>query len=150
MPFEKQFYSGGANSMRGWQARTLGPGRAPTDTSFVIPSQTGDVKLEVNLEYRFPLFWKLYGALFTDIGNVWTLKATDEAKDSQFRLDDFQNSMASDIGFGIRMDLNFLILRLDLGMKTYDPSKGENAYYDVSEWLSKDSYAIHFGVGYPF
>ncbi len=150
MPFEKQFYSGGANSMRGWQARTLGPGRAPTDTSFVIPSQTGDVKLEVNLEYRFPLFWKLYGALFTDIGNVWTLKATDDAKDSQFRLDDFQNSMASDIGFGIRMDLNFLILRLDLGMKTYDPSKGDNAYYDVSEWLSKDSYAIHFGVGYPF
>ena len=150
MPFEKQFYSGGANSMRGWQARTLGPGRAPTDTSFVIPSQTGDVKLEVNLEYRFPLFWKLYGALFTDIGNVWTLKATEDAKDSQFRLDDFQNSMASDIGFGIRMDLNFLILRLDLGMKTYDPSKGDNAYYDVSEWLSKDSYAIHFGVGYPF
>lgn len=150
MPFEKQFYSGGANSMRGWQARTLGPGRASTDTSFVIPSQTGDVKLEVNLEYRFPLFWKLYGALFTDIGNVWTLKATEDAKDSQFRFDDFQNSMASDIGFGIRMDLNFLILRLDLGMKTYDPSKGENAYYDVSEWLSKDSYAIHFGVGYPF
>ncbi|MBP5486537.1 MAG: BamA/TamA family outer membrane protein [Bacteroidales bacterium] len=150
MPFEKQFYSGGANSMRGWQARTLGPGRASTDTSFVIPSQTGDVKLEVNLEYRFPLFWKLYGALFTDIGNVWTLKATEDSKDSQFRFDDFQNSMASDIGFGIRMDLNFLILRLDLGMKTYDPSKGENAYYDVSEWLSKDSYAIHFGVGYPF
>lgn len=150
MPFEKQFYSGGANSMRGWQARTLGPGRAQTDTSFVIPSQTGDVKFEVNLEYRFPLFWKLYGALFTDIGNVWTLKAADDSKDSQFRFDDFRNSMASDIGFGIRMDLNFLILRLDLGMKTYDPSKGENAYYDVSEWLSKDSYAIHFGVGYPF
>ncbi len=150
MPFEKQFYSGGANSMRGWPARTLGPGRAQTDTSFVIPSQTGDVKFEVNLEYRFPLFWKLYGALFTDIGNVWTLKAADDSKDSQFRFDDFRNSMASDIGFGIRMDLNFLILRLDLGMKTYDPSKGENAYYDVSEWLSKDSYAIHFGVGYPF
>ena len=150
MPFEKQFYSGGANSMRGWQARTLGPGRAQTDTSFVIPSQTGDVKFEVNLEYRFPLFWKLYGALFTDIGNVWTLKAADDSKDSQFRFDDFRNSLASDIGFGIRMDLNFLILRLDLGMKTYDPSKGENAYYDVSEWLSKDSYAIHFGVGYPF
>ncbi|MBR7004321.1 MAG: BamA/TamA family outer membrane protein [Bacteroidales bacterium] len=150
MPFEKQFYSGGANSMRGWQARTLGPGRAQTDTSFVIPSQTGDVKFEVNLEYRFPLFWKLYGALFTDIGNVWTLKAADDSKDSQFRFDDFRNSMASDIGFGIRMDLNFLIIRLDLGMKTYDPSKGENAYYDVSEWLSKDSYAIHFGVGYPF
>ena len=108
------------------------------------------MKFEVNLEYRFPLFWKLYGALFTDIGNVWTLKAADDSKDSQFRFDDFRNSMASDIGFGIRMDLNFLILRLDLGMKTYDPSKGENAYYDVSEWLSKDSYAIHFGVGYPF
>ena len=78
IPFEKQFYSGGANSMRGWQARDLGPGRSPQDTTFVIPSQAGDMKLEANLEYRFPLFWKFNGALFTDVGNIWTLHRKEE------------------------------------------------------------------------
>jgi outer membrane protein assembly factor BamA len=149
MPFEKQFYSGGANSMRGWQARALGPGRSPTDTSFVIPSQTGDMKLEANLEYRFPMFWKLYGALFTDIGNVWTLKSTDEDSLSRFNLKDFSESVAANWGFGVRVDLTFLILRLDMGMKLLDPSR-EDRYLGPSEWFRRDGFAVHFGVGYPF
>ncbi|MBR4166745.1 MAG: BamA/TamA family outer membrane protein, partial [Bacteroidales bacterium] len=149
MPFEKQFYSGGANSMRGWQARALGPGRSPADTSFVIPSQTGDMKLEANLEYRFPMFWKLYGALFTDIGNVWTLKSTDEDSLSRFNLKDFSESVAANWGFGVRVDLTFLILRLDMGMKLLDPSR-EDRYLGPSEWFRRDGFAVHFGVGYPF
>ena len=73
LPFEKHFYGGGANSLRGWQARTVGPGLSPRDTSFVIPNQTGDMKLEANIEYRFNMFWKVAGAVFMDAGNVWTL-----------------------------------------------------------------------------
>ena len=154
LPFEKQFYSGGANSMRGWQARALGPGHAKTDTTFVIPSQTGDVKLEANLEYRFPLFWKLCGAVFADVGNIWTLKETDSDKGyhthTHFTLKNLAGSLAADWGLGLRVDLNFLILRLDMGMKVYDPSLDTARWRSPSQWLKKDGYTLHFGVGYPF
>jgi len=152
LPFEKQFYSGGANSMRGWQARALGPGHAKTDTTFVIPSQTGDVKLEANLEYRFPLFWKLCGAVFADVGNIWTLKETDgdDGSHTHFDLKNLAASLAADWGIGLRVDLNFLILRLDMGMKVYDPSLDTARWRSPSQWLKKDGYTLHFGVGYPF
>lgn len=152
IPFEKQFYSGGANSMRGWQARSLGPGNSKADTTFVIPSQTGDVKLEANLEYRFPMFWKLCGAVFTDVGNIWTLKETDSDKGyhTHFDLKNLAASLAADWGLGLRVDLNFLILRLDMGMKVYDPSLDTARWRSPSQWLKKDGYTLHFGVGYPF
>jgi len=152
LPFEKQFYSGGANSMRGWQARALGPGHAKADTTFVIPSQTGDVKLEANLEYRFPMFWKLCGAVFTDVGNIWTLKETDgdDGSHTHFDLKNLAASLAADWGIGLRVDLNFLILRLDMGMKVYDPSLDTARWRSPSQWLKKDGYTLHFGVGYPF
>lgn len=152
IPFEKQFYSGGANSMRGWQARSLGPGNSKADTTFVIPSQTGDVKLEANLEYRFPMFWKLCGAVFTDVGNIWTLKETDgdDGSYTHFDLKNLAASLAADWGIGLRVDLNFLILRLDMGMKVYDPSLDTARWRSPSQWLKKDGYTLHFGVGYPF
>lgn len=152
IPFEKQFYSGGANSMRGWQARSLGPGNSKADTTFVIPSQTGDVKLEANLEYRFPMFWKLCGAVFTDVGNIWTLKETDgdDGSHTHFDLKNLAGSLAADWGIGLRVDLNFLILRLDMGMKVYDPSLDTARWRSPSQWLKKDGYTLHFGVGYPF
>lgn len=152
IPFEKQFYSGGANSMRGWQARSLGPGNSKADTTFVIPSQTSDVKLEANLEYRFPMFWKLCGAVFTDVGNIWTLKETDgdDGSHTHFDLKNLAASLAADWGFGIRVDLNFLILRLDMGMKIHDPSLDTARWRSPSQWLKKDGYTLHFGVGYPF
>lgn len=152
MPFEKQFYSGGANSMRGWQARSLGPGNSPMNPLFVIPSQTGDMKLEANLEYRFPLFWRLNGALFTDVGNVWTLNG-EESEDGSLKTDfSFSNlgqTIAANWGFGIRIDLNFLILRLDAGIKIYDPAR-EHPWVAPKQWAKRDSFALHFGVGYPF
>ena len=152
IPFEKQFYSGGANSMRGWQARSLGPGNSKADTTFVIPSQTGDVKLEANLEYRFPMFWKLCGTVFTDVGNIWTLKETDgdDGSHTHFDLKNLAASLAADWGIGLRVDLNFLILRLDMGMKVYDPSLDTARWRSPSQWLKKDGYTLHFGVGYPF
>ena len=149
LPFEKLFYSGGANSMRGWQARTLGPGRSNRAQWFVIPSQSGDIKLEANIEYRFPMFWKFQGALFVDAGNIWyaNLDWTDE---STFRQDNFLKSVALDWGVGARVDLNFLILRLDLGLKLYDPALSSIGWYSPADWSRKDCYALHFGVGYPF
>lgn len=152
LPFEKQFYCGGSNSMRGWQARALGPGRAKMDSLFVIPSQTGNVKLEANVEYRFPMFWKLQGALFTDVGNVWNLKSSysEEDNPSVLRLNTFAESLAADWGLGLRVDMSFLILRIDLGVKLYDPSLDTDRWFGPLSWLDKDTYAIHFGVGYPF
>ena len=151
LPFEKHFYGGGANSLRGWQARTVGPGTSQMDKSFIIPNQTGDMKLEANIEYRFNIIWKVAGAIFVDAGNVWTLKHKDTPADDPavFRWNNFGQSLAADWGTGIRLDFGFLLLRFDLGMKIHDPSR-ENKWVNPGQWLKKDNYALHFGVGYPF
>ena len=117
---------------------------------FTIPSQTGDIKLEANVEYRFPLFWKLHGAAFLDAGNVWLLNG-DDLGDGAFRWDTLGDSIAADWGLGLRLDLNFLLLRVDLGMKLHDPARsGAYKWVGPRQWFSRDSYAVHFGVGYPF
>ena len=147
LPFEKQFYCGGANSMRGWQARSLGPGISPMDETFSIPSQTGDVKFEANIEYRFPIVWKLAGALFVDAGNVWN---------SHEGFGKLSESIAVDWGLGARVDLSFIVLRVDMGFKLHDPAALSKsgayapAWLSPSSWLSRDGFALHFGVGYPF
>ncbi len=146
LPFEKQFYAGGANSMRGWQARALGPGMSPMNESFIIPSQTGDMKLEANVEYRFPMFWKVEGALFVDAGNVWTFKQDDPK--SKFDLDTIGDSIAMDWGLGLRVNISFLVLRLDAAKKLHDPAVQK--WLGPDDWRKKGSGAIHFGVGYPF
>jgi len=150
LPFEKQFYSGGAGSMRGWQARSLGPGNSPMYESFVIPSQTGDMKLEANVEMRFPLVWKLEGALFADAGNIWDLGdlATDDAR---FSLGNLRESIGLDWGLGIRVNLSFILVRVDAGIKLHDPAlEAGSRWLAPGDWLSRGNYAIHFGVGYPF
>lgn len=151
LPFEKHFYAGGASSLRGWQARTVGPGTSLLDTSFVIPNQTGDMRLEANLEYRFDMFWKLAGAVFIDAGNVWTLKENDIAisEGSLFKLKDLGKSIAANWGVGVRLDLDFLLLRLDLGLKVHDPARTDR-WVRPEGWFRRDGFALHFGVGYPF
>lgn len=152
LPFEKHFYGGGANSLRGWQARTVGPGCSPRDTSFVIPNQTGDMKLEANIEYRFNMFWKVAGAVFVDAGNVWMLNYKDDsgnADDSMFRWNSLGESIAANWGVGVRLNLGFLLLRVDMGMKVHDPSRDQK-WVSPGKWLRRDNYALHFGVGYPF
>ena len=151
LPFEKHFYGGGANSLRGWQARTVGPGTSPRDTSFVIPNQTGDMKLEANIEYRFDIAWKVDGALFVDAGNVWTLKHKDTPADDPaiFRWDDLGQSIAANWGVGVRLNFGFLLLRVDMGMKIHDPAR-VNKWVLPTQWLKRNNFALHFGVGYPF
>lgn len=151
LPFEKHFYGGGASSLRGWQARTVGPGTSQRDTSFVIPNQTGDMKLEANVEYRFDMFWKVDGAVFVDAGNVWTLKHKDTPANDPavFRWNNFAESIAANWGVGVRLNLGFLLLRIDMGMKIHDPSR-QQKWVNPGKWLKRDNYAVHFGVGYPF
>ena len=149
LPFEKHFYGGGANSLRGWQARTVGPGCSPRDTSFVIPNQTGDMKLEANIEYRFDMFWKVAGAVFVDAGNVWTLNKESSDELSIFRWNNLGESIAANWGVGVRLNLGFLLLRVDMGMKIHDPAR-EQKWVSPGRWLNRDNYALHFGVGYPF
>lgn len=142
LPFEKQFYCGGSSSLRGWQARSVGPGDSPLNESFSIPSQTGDTKLEANIEYRFGMFWKLEGALFADVGNVWNI--------SEMR-GDFYKTLASDWGAGIRANLDFILLRLDAGFKMHDPSRDSaSRWLTPGEWFHRDGFTVHFGIGYPF
>ena len=151
LPFEKHFYGGGSNSLRGWQARTVGPGLSSRDTSFVIPNQTGDMKMEANVEYRFNMFWKIAGAVFIDAGNIWTLKddGTESGLESMLRASTFGQSIAANWGVGLRLDFSFLILRLDLGLKVHDPAR-EVKWVGPDQWFKRDGYALHFGVGYPF
>lgn len=151
MPVEKLFYCGGSTSMRGWQARTLGPGNSELLTVFSIPSQIGDMKLEANVEYRFPLVWKLEGALFVDVGNIWNIPRK-EVNDTTgvFSFNNLGESIGLDWGLGIRMNLGFLLIRVDGGLRLHDPARAEgNRWVPVREWFPKN-YAIHFGVGYPF
>ena len=154
VPFEKQFYVGGASSMRGWQARCLGPGAGEYDSSlFAIPSQSGEFKLEFDAEYRFKLFWKLEGALFAETGNVWNFGKDffpDEYPEV-FRIKDFYKSLAADWGVGLRLNLNFIILRFDFGMRIHDPSRSDGPrWVGPDQWLRAGGNAFHFGVGYPF
>ena len=148
MPFEKLFYAGGPSSMRGWTARTLGPGSMPMTTSFSIPNQTGDLKLELNAEYRFRMFWKFEGALFSDVGNVWSLRSEAGTEAGQFRIKDFYKSLAANWGVGLRFDISFVIFRLDMGMIVRDPYRKE--WFGPSKWLQRDNFAIQFGINYPF
>ena len=145
-PLDKMFYCGGSTSMRGWQARTLGPG---SDTSlssyFIIPTQIGEYKMEANMEYRFPLFWKLEGAAFVDAGNIWDFG--NEGADDEFSFD----SIGLDWGLGIRLNMDFILLRVDAGVRLHDP--GRNAgdrWVQPNQWFKGSNMAIHFGVGYPF
>ena len=143
VPFEKQFYCGGAGSMRGWQARTLGPGFQKASEVFVLPSQVGELKLEMDLEYRFPMFWKLEGALFAEAGNVWDLVGEDQ--DARFSW----RSVAADWGLGVRVNLDFILLRLDAGFRLRDPLR-PGTWVGPRAWFKEGCSAIHFGVGYPF
>ena len=154
VPFEKRFYAGGASSMRGWQARALGPGGEAPNSTFVIPSQTGDLKLEANIEYRFNIVrfkngtMGIEGALFSDTGNVWDLTGIED--EGNFRFSDFYKSIASDWGLGIRLNLQFILIRVDFGMQVYDPTLAEGSrFVNPARWLHGAN-AWHFGVGYPF
>ncbi len=152
LPFEKRFFSGGANSVRGWSVRSLGPGRfIGTDGRIDFINQTGDMKLDLNLEYRANLFWKFGGALFIDAGNIWTLREYEDQPGGQFKMSEFWQQLAVSYGLGIRLNFDFFVVRFDMGMKAVNPAyEDEKDHFPiVHPRLSRD-FAFHFAVGLPF
>lgn len=150
LPFERRFFGGGANSVRGWSTRDLGPGSyrsANNESDFV--NQTGDIKLDMSVESRHKISSLFEIAGFVDAGNVWTIKNYKEQPDGQFEFNRFYKEIALAYGLGIRFDLGFLLLRLDTGMKAYDPEKPQSGRFVLFKpRLSR--MAWHFGIGYPF
>lgn len=149
IPFEERFYSGGANSVRGWSVRTLGPGRFQNQSSIDFMRQSGDINLCFNVESRFKLFWKLDGAFFYDMGNVWTIKSYKDQPHGAFDFNTFYQEMGMSYGMGLRLDFDFFIIRIDGGLKLYDPSLLTNQRWRLHPKLNQDA-AIHFAIGYPF
>lgn len=151
LPFEKRYFSGGANSVRGWTVRGLGPGKyVGRDGNIDFINQTGDLKLDINMEYRAHLFWKLNGALFIDAGNIWTLRNYEDQPGGQFHFKDFIQQLAVSYGLGFRFNFDYFILRFDFGMKAINPVyEGKEHYPIISPRLKRDL-AFHFAVGLPF
>ena len=152
LPFEKRYFAGGANSVRGWSVRSLGPGSyKDQDGKINFITQTGDMKLDVNLEYRSHLFWKFYGALFVDAGNIWTLRDYKDQPGGQFKFSRLLDDLAVGYGMGVRLNFDYFILRFDLGMKAVNPAydEKETHYPIIHPRLSRDL-AFHFAVGLPF
>ena len=152
LPFEKRYFSGGANSVRGWGVRELGPGGYKgNDGRIDFINQTGDLKFDLNAEYRTSLFWKFEGALFVDAGNIWTLRNYADQPNGQFRFDKFYKQIAAAYGMGIRLNFDYFILRFDMGMKAINPAyeSGDEHWAIIHPKFSRD-FAFHFAVGLPF
>ena len=150
LPFEKRFYGGGANGVRGWAVRTLGPGAYPGRNSVSdFINQCGDIRLITSAEYRAKLFWVLELGAFIDIGNIWTIRDYPFQQGGVFKFDEFYKQFAASYGLGLRMDFNYFLLRFDLGMKAHNPAMGERPWPIISPNWHRDS-SFHFSIGYPF
>ena len=150
LPFEKRFYSGGANSVRGWGVRTLGPGSYDSNNSlsnFIY--QCGDIRFDVNLEYRAKLFWVVELGLFLDAGNIWTIKDYEDQPGGVFKFNKFYEQIAAAYGAGIRLDFKYFLVRVDMGMKAHNPASGQEHWPLLHPLFKRDS-EFHFSVGYPF
>jgi hypothetical protein len=149
LPFDKMYYVGGAYSMRGWQIRTLGPGSYAPDTAGNILNHLADMRLEANVEYRFKLFWKLEGAVFLDAGNIWTISSKDNRENVRFTLRDFPRQIAINWGLGLRLNFNFLVVRLDYGIQLHDP-KNSKYFNAPNVWFKSNNNTYSIALGYPF
>ena len=150
LPFEKKYFTGGANGIRAWQVRSLGPGsyKAP---SGIYPNQAADIKLEANLEYRFKLFWLMEGAMFVDAGNIWAINSLDNREGAVFKFNEFYKQIAVGSGFGLRFDFTYFIFRLDLGLKIRDPSLPEGERFIPGNYqITSHHLNLSFAIGYPF
>lgn len=150
-PYSEQFFIGGANSIRAFTVRSIGPGkfRPKEGDRYGYMDQTGDFKLEANLEYRFRIVSDLHGALFLDAGNIWLLRDDAEREGGKISPGSLLNNMALGTGTGLRYDLSFLIIRLDCGIGLHVPYKTEKSgFYNIPSF--KDGFGLHLAVGYPF
>ncbi len=164
LPFERQFFTGGSNSIRAFRARSVGPGKfSDVAASSLNLDQTGEMKIEANIEYRFDisenfLGSKLKGASFIDMGNVWTLSSESTNADGKFNWNTFHKQLAVGTGFGLRLDYSFLLFRFDLGLKLRDPRFTGSDQWVIQNlnnktWISNNQYNFwnfNFGIGYPF
>ncbi len=150
LPFEKRFYAGGANSVRGWGVRTLGPGSFDgTNSMNNFIYQCGDIRLDMNLEYRAKLFWVIELGAFIDAGNIWTIRNYEDQPGGVFKINEFYKQIAVAYGLGLRLDFTYFLLRFDLGMKAYNPAQNQERWPLTSPDWKRDA-AFHFSVGYPF
>lgn len=150
MPFVRRYYTGGANGIRAWQVRSLGPG------SYVAgleehPNQSADIKLEANIEYRFRLFWMLEGALFLDGGNIWAINQLDNRQGAVFNFNSFYKEFALGSGLGFRLVTSYFIVRADIGVKLRDPSLPDGArWIPQSRSYNMSDLNFNIAIGYPF
>lgn len=150
VPFEKRFYAGGANGVRGWGVRTLGPGSYDSRNSVTdFINQCGDILLDMSIEYRAKLFWVLEGAVFIDAGNIWTIKNYENQPGGEFKFNKFYKQIAAAYGVGLRLDFTYFLLRLDLGLKAHNPAMNQEPWPIIHPKWSRDA-NFHFAVGYPF
>ena len=150
LPFEKRFYSGGANSVRGWGVRTLGPGSFNSNKSiYNFISQCGDIRFDMNLEYRAKLFWVVEMGMFLDAGNIWTIMDYEDQEGGVFKFNKFYEQIAAAYGAGIRLDFKYFLVRVDMGMKAHNPASGQEHWPLLHPVFKRDS-EFHFSVGYPF
>ncbi len=149
-PYNDLFSIGGANSIRAFGIRSIGPGSyQPRHSRYSYIDEVGDLKLEANVEYRFPLIGDLQGAMFVDAGNVWLLKPDENRPGGSFNLKTFGREIALGTGFGFRYDLDFLVIRFDVGIGIHAPyDTGKKGYYNMPKFW--DSLGYHIAVGYPF
>ena len=152
LPFEKRYFSGGANSVRGWNVRELGPGKFKgTDGRIDFINQTGDMKLDLNMEMRTFLFWKFNGAFFVDAGNIWTIKNYKDQPGGQFKFGEFYKQIAVAYGIGIRLNFDYFIMRFDMGMKAINPAYNTSReHYPILHPDFGRDRSFHFAVGLPF
>jgi len=152
LPFEKRYFAGGANSVRGWSVRSLGPGKyRGSDGRIDFINQTGDMKLYLSAEYRTYLFWKFNGAAFIDAGNIWTLRNYADQPGGQFKFDEFYKQIAVGYGVGVRLNFDYFILRFDMGMKAINPAyENQDEHWAVFHPDFKRDFSFHFAVGMPF
>ena len=150
LPFEKRYYGGGANSVRGWSARSLGPGSYNAGTTIDYMKQSGDISLNLNIEFRTHLVWYLELAAFIDAGNIWTL-ADEGTAGGQFRFDTFYEQIALGYGIGLRLNFDYFVVRLDWGLKAFDPAQVPGQHWRFTNtWNIMKDTALQFAVGYTF
>jgi len=154
IPYERSFVVGGANSMRGWSFRQLGPGGYSLDKEDKYIERVGDMKLELNLEYRGPIYKAFKFGVFSDIGNVWLLSKYEDMPHAEFNFKTFYKQIAVCVGLGLRLDFNFFVIRLDYGLPIYDPSKPIGEYWINSNWFKNKwwtgTQGIQLGINYAF
>lgn len=157
IPFEKRYFAGGANSVRGWAARTLGPGGYRGNGKVIdFNNQSGDIRLNLNMEYRAKV-WSIFElAAFVDAGNIWTIFDYEAQPYGKFQFNEFYKQIALAYGVGVRLDLSFFIFRVDFGVKLYDPSRlygnlAGTQWRTVGNGLNwREDMSLHFAIGYPF